>query len=191
VEIDKDFSAKNPEKVKTMKNYRAIKKNSKSVKQDEYIAETGEVIKEAGDRVQRAIAKEQIVLTGLETLKKSIFTFEDSELNKQFIEDVIEKSRFENEHVLDTYRPVLLSIISKRNTDLIDTIIERVKGTMRSLTGELNKNEIIRQNLESVSFSRELENPEELMKKVISDLKKNNIPQFNFKRSRILDLLNE
>jgi hypothetical protein len=168
-----------------------MENHEKSGKAKDVIGETKETVKEAAERLQRAITKEQIILSGLEGIKENVRAFRDTGENRQFVDEAIDKTRFENERVLETFRLTLLQAVTKKDSSIIDTIIERVQGTIHCLYSELEKNEITKQNILSISSLAPQNNPEELIASVIESLKKADIPRFTIERERIIDLLSD
>ncbi|MBN2440870.1 MAG: hypothetical protein JXJ04_05980 [Spirochaetales bacterium] len=156
---------------------------------DTFINDTHHLYNEVTSRVQRSITKEQVSLAGLETIRSFLKSGMTKEESIVFLQDIADKTQFDKEKVLDMYRESLADALNQGNTKAIDDLISKVQDNIETLKNELEMNELKKQNLRSLdNLSRE-DNPEDLMKKVITSLKEDGLPSINIKRERISDLL--
>lgn len=192
--INNNFSMKRNDDIKKIEKTGQKNRKKRSISDtssNAFIKDTDNHYNEITSRVQRSLTKEQVVLAGLET----VHSFMESGMTKDesisFLEEIVEKTQFDNERVLENYQQSLATALEQGNPAPIDELIKKVQDSIDSLTQELEMNEMKKQNLRSIkSLSRE-ENPEELMQKVIKSLKEEGLPEMNIPRERIVDLLGE
>ena len=188
-----NFIPKKNDKMKKI-DKTAQKKKNKPITDSQshtYITETHTHYNEETARVQRSITKNQVVLAGLETLRSIVESGMTKEESISFLKEIVEKTQFDNEKVLEEYKQSLEHALNRGVFASIERHIKKVQDSIVSLTEELEMNEMKKHNLRSLkSISRE-DNPEELMQKVIKSLKKEGLPRINIPRERISDLLGD
>ncbi|MCW8965302.1 MAG: hypothetical protein OQK82_01245 [Candidatus Pacearchaeota archaeon] len=183
---NKNDTIKNKKEALVEKKHDEIASDAQS---DTFINDTHHLYNEVTSRVQRSITKEQVSLAGLETIRSFLESGMEKEESIFFLQDIAEKTQFDKEKVLDVYRESLVDALNQGNPEAIDELINKVQDNIETLKNELEMNELKKQNLRSLDNLSKEDNPEELMKKVISSLKENGLPSINIKRERISDLL--
>jgi hypothetical protein len=192
--INNNFSMKRNDDIKKADNPGKNKKEKPSVtnmSSDTFIKDTNNLYNEITSSVQRSLTKEQVILAGLETVRSFMESGMTENESIPFLEEIVAKTQFDNKMVLHEYRQSLKSALERGNPASIDTLIKKVKGTIESLTRELEMNEMKKQNLRSLENLSGKVNPEELMQKVIKSLKEEGLPEMKIPRERVADLLGE
>jgi hypothetical protein len=185
--LNHDLSSKRTGQTHPVMKRTVMNDSEKNDSSGEIFHEMSENVRETTERVHHEIAKEQLILSGLENIRAYKTAKPGTEDYSRFIDDVIEKTQFEGEKVLESYRTTLIASGLEKSGSVIDSIVERVHGTLRALYTELDKNEISKQN--AVSVFEGDRNPEEMIKAVIASLKSEKLPEFRLERERIIDLL--
>ena len=191
--IDGNISSKKNEEIKKTENTLEIKNKNLAgeIKPDDSVLERKSEYSEITVNVQRAIIKEQMVLAGLTALSSFIESGAQNEENSAFLSEIINKTQFDNEKVLEQYYQALQAAVSKNDISTINTLILTVQDRIKSLVTELEMNELKKQNLLSVQNLSGQENTEEQMRKILSSLKEEGPPAMNIPLKRIVDLLEE
>jgi hypothetical protein len=157
----------------------------------EIIQKTNQHITEIASRIQKRITREQAVLAGLENVKSYCTSRHYNGSDEEYAEEVIEKTRFGNEKVLEEHRDTLTKAIIDHDNALLNNLIGKTEQKIGYLSEELEKNRITRQNLQSLKSFSDINNPEQLIKKVIASIKNEGVPEFSIPRQRIAELLED
>jgi hypothetical protein len=195
VEIsNNNFIPRKNNKMKKMDDAPLKKKEdgtASAIDSGDYINETGFQYNEVTSRVQRSITKDQVILAGLETIRSFIESGMSREESIPFLHEIVEKTQFDNEKVLESHTEEIVRALEEGNKAAIEELIHTTREDIDSLTEELEMNELKKQNLRSLKHLSREDNPEELMHKVITSLKKEGLPEMNIPRQRITDLLGD
>jgi hypothetical protein len=186
---DKNFHIKKTNETASIGKKNAPGQKEKSGVEKEIFSVSKESIRKTMDLVQREITEKQLALTGLMTIQSGIRKDADPGANEAFAEEVINKTRFENNRVLESYKPVIDEALENRDPSGMDSLIDGVNTKISSLFTEIEKSEITVQNYQALSNLKEAKTPDELLSSVISSMKKEKIPLLFLERERILDLL--
>jgi len=134
---------------------------------------------------QRSILRAQIIIQGLTTISKIIEQKQDPKSQQHYIDQVIENTHFQDERLLEQYRPLLNSILQKNGIQILKALITTEQQKM----AELSKKETVTQNYIAANVNKEDLNHTELLQLIVKELRVKGIPQFNIQREKVIDLL--
>ncbi len=187
---DKGFQAKKTDEIALPSGKKAMDRKNESGSENNNL-QAKESVQDAMENTKRMIALEQLAISGLKHIKAGIRIATNPTSHENFVDDVIDITRFENEPVLQEYKQVLNEAFRSKDLSRIDAIIEKINNRVKLYYAEMGKSEITNQNLLSVPSFGNGKSPDELIQSVIASIKKENLPHFTLKRERILDLLGE
>jgi polyhydroxyalkanoate synthesis regulator phasin len=138
---------------------------------------------------QSRISKAQTILNAFQQVVIWIDGGEEQSNYKELVSDLIEKTKYRNERVLEPYQSELSRILSRGDVSGLRTLIGELEEEIRRMSTELGRNQTTQQNILAMDRTLEEEELNKLLQKVIADLKSTGKLNVNLARDRVIDLL--
>ncbi|MBN2736345.1 MAG: hypothetical protein JXR70_05145 [Spirochaetales bacterium] len=131
----------------------------------------------------------QTRITGFESLKNSLEKTTEEPYEK--IDEIVDKSRFHNQKVLEPYADELKNAKPNELPAKVDYILSQLKGERQEVLSNIEKTEISEENKLSLESWNKQKNPEELLQQVLSSMEGHNNLFNDIPVERIKDLLSD
>ncbi|MBN1698688.1 MAG: hypothetical protein JW881_14325 [Spirochaetales bacterium] len=183
----------NIKKAKESSNMNEVTKKGKTGTSDNIIRQSNQHLTETAAKAKKLLAKEEAVLAGLENIEVVLLSHHhDKGSNESYIDEIIDKTRFNNEKVLDKYRKTITDAITRHDISLIRALKKKSMKNLGEYSQAIERTKIIQQNMRSLKSVSETEHPDQLIRKTIASIKKEGVPDFFLPpRQRIEDLLKD
>ncbi len=140
-------------------------------------------------RAQRIAAAKNLILSAFESVKAWLEAEDGRGEGTRLIADLYDKTRLQNEHVLEPYMQQLASIVEQRDKAQLAELMAGTRAEIKLILPEPEKSSVADQNRLAAQSELGAEGIEVLMQRVVRDLKGSEGPTFSLTRERVIDLL--